>query len=190
MLGLRTVAVLVLALGALGFSPVASAQDTGVSGELVRSASASPEEKLAYALAANEEMRNASKSVSRLVEQARRDSNTNRLQCLTNRLTAIRSLLQVSESAEVAMKEALSNTADPRASERADHEFRKIAVARQKTSQLYAEAEQCMDDSGLQPGETVVTVNGGVDSEGDDTEGVTTDVFDLGFDPPEASPFQ
>ncbi len=99
-------------------------------------------------------MRNAVKAVSKMLEGARRESNVEHLQCLTNRLTAIRALVQVSETAEVAMKDALSAGE----SERADHEFRKIAVALTKTRQLLAEAERCMDDPDLRSGDTKLKV--------------------------------
>jgi hypothetical protein len=176
--------IIALAASMLSSTP-ALAQETGVSGQLERSSSTSPQEKLQYAASSNAEMREAVKSVSKLLEAARRESNVERLQCLTNRLTAIRALVQVSEAAEVAMKDAL-NTGQ---AERADHEFRKIAVALTKTRQLLAEAERCMDDSGLKSGDTILQVEGGVTDEGDDTADVPVDVLDLGYDPPEASPF-
>ncbi len=164
----------------------ALAQETGVSGTLERSSSTSPQEKLAYAASSNSEMRDAVKSVSKLLEGARRESNVERLQCLSSRLNAIRALVQVSESAEIAMKDALSNGQ----AERADHEFRKIAVALTKTRQLLAEAERCMDESGLLSGDTILETSGGIADEGDDTQDEPIDSFDLGYDPPEASPFQ
>jgi len=116
----------------------------GVSGELERSASTSPKEKLEYASDSNSEMRDAVKTVSRMLESAKRDSNVERLQCLNSRLTSIRALVQVSEAAEMAMRGALSKGQQ----ERADHEFRKIAVALTKSRQLLAEAERCTADNG------------------------------------------
>lgn len=174
-----------LTMSLLGVQGDAIAQETGVSGELERSASTTPQEKLTYALEANEEIRISIRGISKMVETARRENNVERLQCLNSRLTAIRALVQVSESAEVAMKEALAVGR----TDRADHEFRKIAVARTKTRQLQAEADRCIEDSSARVGETSVVVEGGDLGDESDLNAVPFDPFDLGFDPPEASPF-
>lgn len=174
-----------LAVALLG-TQAAMAQETGVTGELERAASTTPQEKLDYAVDANEEMRSAIKSISKLVEVARRENNVETLQCLNTRLTAMRALLQVSEGAEVALNETLAAGE----AERADHEFRKVAVARTKTRQLLAEAEQCTQEGGLTRGDgTVVTVEGELSGDDSDMDAVPFDPFDLGIDPPEASPF-
>ncbi len=181
----RIIVTLCMAL-CLAATP-ALAQEGGVSGEISRSSSTTPQEKLQYAADSNAEMRDSIKAVSKLLEGARRETNVERLQCLTNRLTAIRALVQVSEAAEIAMKESLSAGQ----AERADHEFRKIAVALTKCRQLLAEAERCMDDSGLRSGDTLLVVEGGITDDGDDTEGNEQDPFDdIGHDPPASSPFQ
>jgi len=164
----------------------ASAQDVGVTGEIVGTQTTSPQEKIQYAIDATAEMRDAVKSVVKLLEGARRESSVERLQCLSYRLTALRALVQVSEAADTAMKESLAAGA----TERADHEFRKIAVALSKTRQLLAEAERCLDDSGMRSGESVTEYTGGITDDGDDTEGVGFDAMDLQEDPPHASPFQ
>lgn len=161
----------------------------GLGGDLERSAASSPQEKLTFAAEANEEMRDAIKNVSKLLETARKESNVERLQCLNTRITSVRALLQVSEAAEVEMRDAL-NGGD---TERADHEFRKVAVARTKSQQLLAEANRCADDTGLRSGETSVKWEGGLlgrEGESEDTEGLlTVSELDLGFDPIDGSPF-
>jgi hypothetical protein len=166
---------------------VALAQETGVAGELERTAATTPQEKLEYAEEAHGEMRDAIRDVTRMVETARKDNEVEQLQCLTAILTSLRSLLQVSESAQTAMQQAM----EAGEMERADHELRKIAVARTKTRSLLAEADGCVvGTAALEPGETVVTVEGGefVDERG--LLDVAYDPFDIGNDPPEASPFQ
>jgi len=150
-------------------------------------ASTSPREKLGYAEDATDEMRDAIREVTRMVETARKDNEVERLQCLTTNLTSLRSLLQVSESAQAAMAQAL----EAGEMERADHELRKIAVARTKTRELMSAAQACITGTtALEPGETVVLVEGGefVDESG--LLDYSEDPFDLGNDPPEASPFQ
>lgn len=111
----------------------------GVSGELERTASSTPAEKITYASNAVTEMTEAVKTVSGLLETARKKGDADVMQCLNNRLTALKALLQVSEAAQGSMKSALESNN----SELADHEFRKIAVAIEKTRQLLAEAQRC-----------------------------------------------
>lgn len=176
---------LALLLTLVGGASLAVAQELETEGSIERLSSTTPEEKLQFAATANDEMRLTVKSVSKLLETARRESNAEKLQCVSTLLTSIRSLVQVSEQAEVAMVEALSAGE----LERADHEFRKVAVALNKTRSLQAEAERCGDEGGLRSGETVVDVVGGVTADGDDTVDVVVDMLDLGFDPPQASPF-
>lgn len=179
-------AVLSLLAGLALFTPVAVAQDpgaTGVTGELERLASTSPQEKLQYSADALEEMRNGVKTVTKLVETARREGNVEELQCLNGRLTAMRALLQVSEAADVTMQESLAANS----AERADHEFRKVAVALAKSRQLLAEADRCTTLDETVNGDTTVRVEGPL--EGDDSGTSPFDDLDIGFDPPEASPF-
>ncbi len=178
------VAALALLLLGLPFVPLtALAQEPGVSGELERVATTSPEEKISYSATALEEMRNGIKSVTKLVETARRDGDVEKLQCVTNRLTAMRALLQVSEAADGSMQEALANS-EP---EKGDHEFRKIAVALSKSRQLLAEAERCYTVAPTSGEETIVSVEGG--TPGDDDIQTHFNDLDVGVTPPEASPF-
>ena len=178
--------VALLLLCGLASAPQALAQETetGITTDLERLASTTPQEKMQYAVDGNEEMRQAIKEVSKMLEGTRREGDLTKLQCLNNRLTSIRALLQVSESAETAMKEALSAGE----AERADHEFRKIAVARNKAQQLRAEADQCISESGLKSGQTVVKAEQELTKPEDETEDLPED-FDFGMDPPESSPF-
>jgi hypothetical protein len=170
----------------LALSPLAFAQD-GVGSQLERTDTSTPQEKLEYATSANNEMRDAVKLVSKMLESARRESDVEGLQCLTNRLTSIRALLQVSESAELTMKDALGTGQG----EKADHEYRKMAVALNKSRQLMAEAERCASsDNNLTSGDSVIRVEGGLGgSSEDDTAALVFDDFDTGMDPEEVSPF-
>ena len=178
----------ILALLALG-APAWAQDDEpepGVQGELERTASTTPQEKIDYAAKTTSELREAIREITRLVEQARRDDEVQQLQCLNSKLTSIRALLQVSETAQAAMRDALAAGEI----ERADHELRKIAVARTKTRQLRAEAEQCVSGEGpLKSGETQVTVETAELEDESELEEVPYDPFDIGNDPPEASPF-
>lgn len=172
-------------LAVLAAAP-AMAQDPGVTGELERVASTTPQEKLDYAVAAKDEMRAAVKDISTLADTARRENEQERLQCINARLTTIRALLQVTEAAESAMQVAL----EAGESERADHEFRKIAVARTKTRELVREAQACVTGKeAIAEGETIVTVEGGEFPDESDLLDTPFDPFDLGNDAPEQSPY-
>lgn len=159
------------------------AQDPGISSELERTASTSPQEKADYAAGANVEMRAAVKSITKLLDAARRDSDLEALQCLTNRLTSVRALAQVSESAELSMQDSL----DAGEAEKAGHEFRKIAVALHKTRQLLAEAERCTDEGGPEGSDVTTDV---ISGDYDDTDSLLEEVeLPPLIDPDPVSPF-
>jgi hypothetical protein len=164
----------------------AMAQDpSGVSSDLERTSTTSPQEKIAYAETSNQEIRDAEKQIAKLLEQSRKDGDAEAIECLVTRLTSVRALLQVSEAAEIAMKDALAGGDD----ERANHEFRKIAVAISKTRMLLAEAQRCASDQQLQSGTTLTEW----EAEGenpDDLPTATIDTVDFGTVPPPVSPFQ
>ena len=138
-----------------------------------------------YATAALNEMRIAAKAIGRMVDVARKDSSVEEVICLSTRLTSIRALLQVSEGADRALRDALAIQDN----NKGNHEFRKIAVALTKTRQLVSESERCASDNVLRSGETSIQWKGGLESPEDDTADLETDLLDLGIDPPEVSPF-
>ena len=139
---------------------------------------------MAYAEASNQEIREAEKQIARLLEQARKDGDAEAIECLINRLTSVRALLQVSESAEVSMRDAIAAGEE----EKANHEFRKIAVAVSKTRMLLAEAQRCAADQDLASGQTLVDWESRLDDGGDFGE-VDVNDLDIAVDPPQVSPF-
>jgi DNA-binding phage protein len=156
----------------------------GVMSDLERTASTSPPEKIAYAETSNQEIRDAEKQISKLLDQARKDGDDEAIECLMNRLTSVRALLSVSEASEIAMKDALAAGLE----EKADHEFRKIAVAISKTRMLLAESERCASDQTVESGTTLVDWESALSDEPDLPTDVITD-WDVGLDPPEVTPF-
>jgi len=169
-----------------GLGSGARANDRGVAGDLERTATATPQEKLQYASDAAKEQRAAVVQVQKLADDARREGETERVDCVTARLTEIRALAQVTEASQAAMTEFLASGQR----ERADHVMRKIAVALGKTRQLVAEATGCFDDGATTAaGDTTVRVEGGLTGEVDETAPIPLDVLDQGFDPPQQSPF-
>jgi DNA-binding phage protein len=173
-----------LAFVALAGSEVRAQDPSGVTSDLERTASTTPQEKISYAESSNEEIRDAEKQITRLLEQARKDNDAEAIECLANRLTSVRALLQVSESAEVAMRDSIAAGLV----EKANHEFRKIAVAISKTRMLLAEAQRCASEQQVEPGQTLVDWESALADENDLASLDPTD-FTFGGDPPQVSPF-
>ena len=72
--------------------------------------------------------------------------------------------------------------------EKANHEFRKVAVAVSKTRMLLAEAQRCATDQQVEPGQTLVDWESALADETDLDNLDVTD-FTIGNDPPQVSPF-
>ena len=155
--------------------------------DLERISNASPGEMAEFAQASVDEIADAVKSISRMLEDARSRSNVEALQCLTNRLTSIRALEQVTKLSQ----KTLQGVLDSGNTERAHHEIRKMAVALNKARQLLTEAERCADQDTLASGDSVVRWEGGIRGapEREDTKDITYDDMDIGRDPPKSSPF-
>jgi len=185
MFTIRTVSLLMLAL-----SVPAWAQDlSSMASEIERTADTTDSEKQVYAASAVNEMDDTLKQVTRLLESARKDSDAEKVMCLTSRISSVRALSSVTEAASRVLGEAI----DRGDADRAAHEFRKIAVALSKTRVLLAESIQCDQGQKVQPGETLVDLLSGLVSE-DELESIleqaALDGLDIGvYDPPEVSPF-
>ncbi|OGQ78405.1 MAG: hypothetical protein A2289_25025 [Deltaproteobacteria bacterium RIFOXYA12_FULL_58_15] len=129
-------------------------------------------------------MREALTRVLGHLEEAREERDVVKLNCVNEKLTAIKGLLKISEQADVAMQEALAR----RNSEVASHEFRKVSVAATKTEQLLAESEACVGELAVYSGTTEIEVE--IDNE--PTEDITeeTTTVPVVTRPPAASPYQ
>jgi hypothetical protein len=132
-------------------------------------------------------MDDAVKRTEKIQEQVTRDGDEDIIQCVRIKLASIKALTDVSERANNSMTDALADGND----ERAEHEFRKIAIALSKVRQFVAEAEACVGQGGSVDGDTDVTVDvQGITDDSDDTEGTDTDGEIIGDDPPNTSPFE
>lgn len=174
----RITTVLLFAL-----APTAFGQDSGVSSELSRVATATAEEMEEYAADATQESRAIVRDLARLADSGKGDSD-----CVSNSLTAARALLQVADGAVVDLSEALETGERGRA----ELEFRKIAIALKKSRELQAEGERCGLGEASSDGKTRITVDSEddtADTGSSDTDPVFDDPLDFGFDPPNASPF-
>ena len=179
---LNTLVVVSLLFG----TGVAHAQDRTGASQVQMAGSANPAEMSQYVRSALEEMMNGLKSVSRLSDAARRESDDEMLRCVQVKLSNVRALLMVSERANGAMKEAQSRSS----ADRAEHEFRKIVVSLAKVRQFVAEAEACVGDVGSTPGTSEVQVDAAGLEEANETEPMDDYFTVLGVDPPATSPFE
>jgi hypothetical protein len=174
---LRTLIGLTLLLGAPGIS--VAQQPGGISSELEKTASTTPEQKLSYAQKANSEVSSDEKAVSEMLEKARKDQQAQVIECLLSRLTAIRALQSVGQRAEGSLQDAVSQGAE----EKANHEFRKIAVAVAKSRQLRAEANRCSVSDQSGGNATVVDWESFLEEYGDVYDSFDLDELFFGQDP-------
>ena len=97
-------------------------------------------EKVKRSAEAVAKMRQALKDVIAKLEEARNTKDVVKLNCVNEKLTAIKGLLRISEIADVNLQEAVAK----RESETATHEYTKVSIARGRVNQLRAEAEECI----------------------------------------------
>lgn len=85
-------------------------------------------------------MRDALRDVLEKLEEARRTKDVVKLNCVNEKLTQIKGLLRISETADVALQEAVTR----KDSTSAEHEYTKVMIANQKVVQLRSETEECI----------------------------------------------
>ncbi len=143
----------------------------------------SPRQRLDYSEDTVVEVKDAVRSVLKMVELAEKEKDTLLLNCLNEKLAGLKALLKVVSDADMAMQEALARENNDLAA----HEFQKIDMARGQALQLIAEAEACVPEVGVSyagRGRWSRTTPEGEDDEGQyesDPSGYTR--------PPEESPF-
>lgn len=118
-------------------------------------ANLSDKDKLSRAEESMAEMQKTLKDVLDKVGEARKERDLIKLNCINEKLTQVKALLRIAEQAYIALQEAVAKSAE----EDAKHEYTKIEIARQRTKELRAEAEQCIGQLAYVVDEkTVVTV--------------------------------
>lgn len=131
-------------------------------------------------------MRNIYKDILNLLDEARKEKDVVKINCINENLTAIKALLKIAEQADVALQEAIIKKDDIVA----QHEFEKIEIAYQKAKSLFQEANACAGKISMTPGETKVEVEEPKDiTERDPTEEPKKDIIVVER-PPRASPYQ
>ncbi len=134
MRNLNLVAVLVGMLAVVPATPRASAP-------AARKVAQTPSDRhqLAQADENLDRMRQTVRQVTGRLEDARKEKDVVKLNCVNEKLTQIKGLLKVSEQAKAAAEEAMA-----RRDESAATEIQKIGVASDKADKLRSEAEQCI----------------------------------------------
>jgi hypothetical protein len=97
-------------------------------------------EELSRASADLDRMRGWLKDVLQHLEEARKDKDIVKLNCVNEKLTQLKGLVRVAEQSEVALQEDIAKGDDGNA----QHEYAKIDLATQRAQQLRADAEQCI----------------------------------------------
>lgn len=157
----RTITRVAVASCILGLTATAFAQDsvTNTVKEQVKPRESAiemvpDEEKTVRTRRAVDNMRGSLSKVLRYLEEAREQRDVLKLNCVNEKLTAIKGLLRVSEQAAVSLMEAMA-TRDVTV---AQHEYEKIMIAASKTEELSAESEVCIGELAVYSGQTSVTV--------------------------------
>lgn len=166
-------------------APAAMAQEAG-SGTIEQGSTVTDKEKAEFVNTAIDEMSSVVKSVSKQLEDAEKEGDDLKIQCLSKKLASIQALTEVSGDARDKMEKAIQSGD----SAGAQHEFRKVAVALSKVRQFKAEADACVGGSNTTPGVTDVNVSVDGLTGTDDTELMGDSDVDIGSQPPNTSPFQ
>ena len=99
-------------------------------------------------------MREVLKTVFKYLEEAREKRDVIKLNCVNEKLTAVKGLLKVSEQADVSMQDALAR----RDEEAGRYEYDKVSIARGRVDALLTESEACVGELSVYAGETTVEV--------------------------------
>jgi len=141
-------------------------------------------EKAASTKKAIAHMREILTKIIKYLEDARHERDVVKLNCVNEKLSAVKGLLRISEQSDVTMQEALARH-DP---ESAAHEFEKIAIAERKCEFLLAECEACVGELAVYAGDTTLEVTTDGVPKGDPTS--QNGQISIDARPPAASPYQ
>jgi len=145
----------------------------------------SSREKRDFAHEAVQSLENTTNRVLRLIEEAQKKKDVVLLNCLNDKLGALRGLLKVAGDSKLNLAEAVAREN----LDLQEHNFRKLFIAKQQALTVTSEADACVGQVGIvTAGQTrvVVSVDGG-DSGEDTGQGASPGGSSR---PPDASPFQ
>lgn len=165
-----------------------AADPVTVTSELERAEATSDKEKEAGASAARTELKDAVDQARKLRDAAKRSGDTDVIRCVETKLVSLEALKLVVDTASGSLTDAIV----AREADRANHEFRKIVVARSKGAVLLSEANQCSGGDRPQAGKTVTEMLAEFLSD-EEVQDVLAQLdllnLDFGADPPQTSPF-
>ena len=144
------------------------------------------------------EMNGILDKVLAILKETRKEKDVIKLNCVNDKLTAIKGLIKVSEMGNISFKEAIVK--DDKST--IENEITKISISYQKIKQLQAEAEACIGEMAVYTGETKVEVEMDKVAKELESEAMTESGGEAGVggtslgdegdisNPPAASPFQ
>lgn len=114
-------------------------------------------ERLTYGNETITEVRRGVERVQREADAAKRDRDILKLNCLNEKLSDLRALLKVAETAYAQMEVDIQKAQD----EAADHEFQRIVIVRKRAADLILKAGECTGEGVLLSGDgqTSITVS-------------------------------
>lgn len=171
--------------------PAPSTQAVPLDDDIEQEARAlSPQEKIEQAQLRIEDMQKVLASTDELLERVRaEEQDLIKLNCINEKLAAMKGFIKVSEQSYVNLKEAVSRTD----TEAEIHHYTLIAIANQKVNDLGEEALTCVGETQVFAGDTAVDRREDPDIADVELVTIDDDFFDDDFVTdrlPELTPFQ
>jgi hypothetical protein len=168
--------------------PAHAADPISITSDLERSEATSDKEKEAAAASARSELKEAVDQARKLRDAAKKSGNDEVFRCVETKLVSLEALKLVVDNSGAALSEAIASGEG----DRAEHEYRKITVARSKGAVLLSEANQCAGGDRPEAGKTVTEMLAEFVSD-EEVQDVLVQVdllnLEFGADPPQTSPF-
>lgn len=139
-------------------------------------------EKTAYAEETIRELQRGVERIMKDAEAAKKERDILKLNCLNEKLSDLRSILKIAETAAAQMEQAISKAQD----EATEHEFQRIFISRKQGADLIIEASACTGEGILQSGEGQTSVTVSTDITGGDV--VDPGDGDVDLDTPDLPP--
>jgi len=111
------------------------------------------EEKKTRAGSMLEEMQSALRRATEILGEANANNDVVQLNCITEKLNQITSLVEIGETSSATMLVAIANAKETSV----NHEFAKLSIAHTKVVVLRAEADQCVGEAAIYTGSTQIT---------------------------------
>jgi len=150
-IGIAVLAVcLMLPTGLLADSFAGGGQGEGDGDGLSKTEKMNMKQMRAQADQVVNEMKAMLRDVFDLLEEAQQKKDVVKINCLREKVTAIKGLLRISEQSAVNLQQKYAEKDE----EGVQHEFVKVTIAKQKVEQLHAEAQTCAGEGAQYAGET------------------------------------